>query len=134
MNTPDTPVVVVLGYSPTLQPPFAPTSPRPPPEHTHAHTRTHTNARAQVCVEELDVPPSTFLETILIFLLPSSKSESAIAYQVVSVLLKRCMNKLSQPIGTYVNSMFAGRHQESELKVSGWGACCYDSLRLPIAC
>ena len=33
-------------------------------------------------MEELDVMPESFLETILIFLLPSSKQESAIAYQV----------------------------------------------------
>eukprot|EP00953_Heterococcus_sp_UTEX-ZZ885_P021058 11761-Heterococcus_DN1.PRE.2 len=61
-----------------------------------------------VCLDELDEILQPMLDTVLMGLLPVTRSENPKTYQLTQALLRRCFNRVYQPISQFLNSVLTG--------------------------
>ena len=91
---------VTSTVTPILTHPFHPTPPI---------VLSHIEAILETCLEESDTSNITqdMMESLLLPLIPSNKTESPVSYTLVQAVLRRCTIKLQNSLNSYINNLMA---------------------------
>ncbi|CAM9480113.1 unnamed protein product, partial [Chrysoparadoxa australica] len=64
-----------------------------------------------VCLDELEVTTQPLMDVILMGLLKTTREENPKSYQLTQLLLRRCFNRVCNPISMFLNGVLEGSNR-----------------------